>query len=98
MSVPRRPVTGPLKDTLGAVLSKLIVTLTDAEFSPLSTASPVKLWSAPSVVTTTGSLQLATPLSPSWQSNVTVTSALCQPFAFAGLLNITVLVGGVTSS
>ena len=58
---------------------------------------PVTAWSAPSVVTTTGSGQLATPEPVSVQTNVTVTAELFQPAGVDAGRAVAVMVGGRVS-
>ncbi|OLE36849.1 MAG: hypothetical protein AUG48_06085 [Actinobacteria bacterium 13_1_20CM_3_68_9] len=82
---------------VGSVLSSETPAGSWALLPALSTAVPVTTWLAPSVVTTWSAVQLAIPESASWQSNLTVTSLLFQPFRFATGARTCEMVGGVLS-
>ena len=89
---------GDVTATTGAVRSRLTVMLACALLPALSTAVPATAWPAPSAVTDTGAVQLAIPLSASWQSKLTVTSSVCQPSTLAGGATMALISGGVVSS
>ena len=82
---------------LGAVFERLMVTVFVAVFPATSVAVPVICCPAPSVVTVTGGLQLATPEPLSVQLKVTVTLLEFHPLAFGAGLMDAVITGGVTS-
>src|SRR4051794_13694613 len=64
----------------------------------LSTAVPVTIWSAPSVGTVTGGVQLAMPDSPSEQVNVTVEAPGRHPAPFLAGVTKNEIVGAVRST
>jgi hypothetical protein len=82
---------------VGLVLSTLTLAVAVAAFPATSTAVPKTSWLAPSVETMTDAGQVVTPESPSEQWNVTVTSPLFQPLAFAARLTLAVMDGVVVS-
>src|SRR2546426_9137303 len=61
-------------ETVGGVRSMLTVAVFEAAFAALSVAVPLT-WCVPSLVTSTGAVQLATPEPASVQLDVTVTVA-----------------------
>jgi hypothetical protein len=75
------PSTGEVTLKAGGVLSMLSVTPAVAVLPARSVAVPSTTWFAPSVVTSAGGGQDATPLARSAQVNVTVTPVLFQPAA-----------------
>src|SRR3954463_3620056 len=81
----------------GGVLSMLSVVVADEELPALSVAVPDTGWPAPSVPTVRWGVQLATPEPSSPQVNVTVTSVLFHPDAFASGDCDTVIDGAVLS-
>jgi hypothetical protein len=82
---------------VGPVFERLMVTVFVAVFPATSVAVPVICCPAPSVVTLTGGLQLATPDPLSLQVKVTVTLLEFQLLALGGGLRVAVIIGGVTS-
>src|SRR5439155_14126947 len=81
----------------GAVLSKLMIAAVEATLPARSLAVPLIDWFAPSVTTLTGEVTFATPERVSVAENVTVTSELFHPFAFAAGDCAAVSTGGVLS-
>src|SRR5277367_1165317 len=67
--------------TTGGVRSRLTVTVVVAVRPALSVTVPVTGWLAPSVLTTTGALQVLIGEEPATQVNVTVALELFQPLA-----------------
>ena len=82
--------------TVGGLLSICTVTVIWLALPARSTAVPKRLL-APWAVTVTGSEQKSIPLPVSWQSKVTVTGPLFQPFPFGAESMIALIVGGVES-
>src|SRR2546425_3648873 len=71
--------------------------VTDTVFPARSLAVPVTVWFAPSVETVWSGGQMAMPDAVSVQSKCAVTGSLFHPFAFAGGVRLTVIVGAVRS-
>ncbi len=90
----RAPRVGEAICTSGGVLSRLTVTLAVAELPAWSVAVPETVWPSPSVVTVTGSGQVAMPLPVSLQRKVTVTSVLFQPAALGAGEAVAWMAGG----
>ena len=82
---------------VGAVLSRLTIAGSVAVLPALSVAVPVTTWPAPSSATTLSAVHEAMPDSASSHSNVTVTSELFQPCAFAAGVSVCEIVGEVPS-
>jgi len=84
---------------VGGVLSMLMPEAVAGALtlSALSVQAPEADWPAPSVVSNVGEVQLASPESASLPLNVTVTSVLFQPLAFAPGLALALAVGAVLS-
>src|SRR5439155_4731024 len=91
------PSGGELMVTTGGVLSTFTATLVMPTFPATSTAVPVTIWFAPSVVITTGGVTLATPERLSVATKDTFTSVWFQPFELASGAWEAVTAGGVIS-
>ena len=76
----------------------LMVTEVEAVFPARSITVPVITWFIPSVVTVTGSEQVATPLMESEQAKVTVGSALWKLAAFGAGETDAEIIGSVLST
>src|SRR5262249_26828864 len=87
------PLTGELTVTTGGVLSTFKVTVANAVLPARSTAVPVMTCPEPSVVTTIGAVQLATPDVASSHVKLTVTLVLFQEAALAAGDAVAVMVG-----
>ena len=84
-------------ETVGFVLSMLTNAGSEAVFPALSVAVPMTLWCAPSANNVVEPTQLGIPDTASAHANVTVTSVLFQPLAFASGDCVWLIVGGVLS-
>lgn len=91
------PFAGEVIAMLGAVLSRLTVSVADAVLPARSAAVPLTSWFAPSVVTVIGAGQLATPEVLSTQVKLTVTSLWFQPARLGWGVIVGDNVGGVLS-
>ena len=94
---PRLPAEGPTMEIPGAVLSRRTGTVTDSSL-PARSVTVTLTSLSPSVVTTTGSGQVSTPLSSSVHSKVTVISSLFQPSGLGSGDKVAVIVGEIGSS
>src|SRR4051812_25921335 len=84
--------------TVGATVSTLIpLTVVVPVLPALSTTVPVAVF-APWAASVAAGWQLAIPLTPSLQSNCTVTALLYQPAAFGLVVALPVIVGAVLST
>src|SRR5579859_1273808 len=90
-------LSGVVIEITGGVLSILTMAVVLALFPALSTAVPVTVWLAPSLVNDTGALHEATPDSASAQLKLTVTEVLFQFAVFGGGATCGTTVGAVLS-